>query len=82
MKSKKANIESDKWYTLKDLVEMKLFPWALTFPTARKMVQRDREKKNILKANIIGAGNTTRYHFKGENIIKFIKLIDEGKTQI
>jgi len=68
----KTTIEPQKWYTLSAVVKGKMIPWADSFWSARKLVASDSVKRNILKANITGTGRGTKYHLKGENIIKFI----------
>jgi hypothetical protein len=74
-------IKPDEWYTLNDLVVMCVFPWISSFKSVRRIVVRDREEKNLLKANIIGTGRGKKYHFKGENIINFIKNMDGGNVR-
>lgn len=61
------------WYTLQDIVRGKMFPWASSFWSVRNVVQIDSKGKNLLKPNITGKGRGTKYHFKGENIIRFVK---------
>lgn len=69
---KKAKIEIENWYTLQDIVKQKMFSWATSFWSVRKLVEFDGKHKNILQAKVTGNGRGKKYHFKGENIIKFI----------
>ena len=79
---KKEKISRESWYTLQDIVKGKMFPWAHSFWSVRNVVKLDKEKNNILKATITGTGRGTKYHFQGENIIKFIKLVESGKVRL
>jgi len=79
---KKVKIELDKWYNMQEIVREKMFPWALSFWSVRRIVDQDRINSNILKANITGDGRAKKYHFKGENIIKFIKEFEAGKIKL
>lgn len=81
-KSKQKKIEIEQYYTLKDIVSGEWFGWATTFRTARIVVENDHKNKNILKALITDEGRQKRYHFKGSNIIKFIKMVEDGKLQL
>jgi len=78
----KTKINPQDYYTLQDIVREKMFPWATSFWSARKFVALDKEKSNILKANITGDGRAKKYHFKGENILKFIKEFESGKIKL
>lgn len=71
-------IDAAEWYTLQDIVRLKLFPWASSFWSVRNVVAQDRILGNLLKATITGTGRGTKYHFKGSNIIKFINSIETG----
>jgi hypothetical protein len=75
-------VKKDSWYTLQDIVRDKIFPWVTSFWAIRNIVKLDREKENILKATIVGVGRGTKYHFKGENIIKFIKKVESGNIKL
>ncbi len=80
--NKKLKIDPESWYSLSDIVEDKMFPWARSFWSVRNLVAVDRRNKNILKANIVGTGRATKYHFKGDNINKFIKEFELGKVKL
>lgn len=77
-----TKIDPQEWYTLQDIVRGKMFPWLNSFISIRNLVAQDRDNKNVLKANITGTGRATKYHFKGENIIKFISEFDAGKAKL
>lgn len=78
----KHKITPKEWYTLRDIVKGRMFPWRTSFAGVRNLVADDRRTKNVLKANISGTGRATKYFFKGENIIKFIKEFESGKTRL
>ena len=77
-----TKINPKEWFTLQDIVREKMFPWATSFWSARRLVALDAKKSNILKANITGVGRAKKYHFKGENIIKFIEKFESGKIKL
>lgn len=79
--TKQVKIKPEEWYSMQDIVRCKMFPWATSFWSVRKVVKWDLEKNNILKAIITGAGTTTKYQFKGSNIIKFITAVEQGTAQ-
>lgn len=75
-------IESQRWYTMQDIIRGVMFPWARSVWSVRKAVEADRENKNVLKAIITGEGRARKYLIKGENITKFVKLVESGKVTI
>lgn len=75
-------IKAEGWYTLQDIVREKMFPWAHSFWSVRNVVKLDKEKANILKATITGKGRATKYHFRGENIKKFVSQVEAGKVRL
>lgn len=82
MIKKTTKIDPDGWYTMQDIVRDKMFPWASSFWSVRNLVALDGRNKRILKTNIKGTGRATKYHFKGENIIKFISEFESGKVRL
>ena len=79
---KAVKIDPRGWYTLQDLVQEQVFPWASSFFSVRKVVQTDLAGKNLLKATITGTGRGTKYLFYGANIIKFINAVESGKVRL
>ena len=83
MATKKNTIEPSTWYTLSELVEGDMFPWCGdNIRKYRRIVLLDKKKLDHLKTVIVGRGRTTRYKFKGENIIKFIELVERGAIRL
>lgn len=79
----KLKVKPDEWYTLQDIVKNKMFyPLASSFWATRKIVGLDRKNGNILKVTITGTGRGSKYHFKGEHIISFIKQMNGGKIRL
>lgn len=75
-------IDPKTWYTMQDIVRHCMFPWATSFWSVRNVVTLDRAKTNVLKATVTGTGRGTKYHFKGEHIINFIKNVEAGKIRL
>jgi len=82
MKKTTAKINPKQWYSLVIWVNDKLFPWCNNIATYRAWIQRDRASRNKLKAVINGKGVATKYHIKGENIIKFIAAVEDGSYHL
>lgn len=79
---KKESINDDYWYNLKDIHKLRMIPWVSSIITLRKIVEKDIDNNNILKPVITGIGKGKKYSFKGENIIKFINLVEQGKVKL
>lgn len=75
--TKDKKVTPENWYTMQDIVRDEMFPWHKSFWSVRKAVIADKANGNILQAVITGRSRGKKYHFKGENIIKFIKLIEK-----
>lgn len=74
----KIKIDPAEWYGLNDIVQNNFFPWCKTIKSVRQWVLRDKNGKNILKANVVGEGTQKRYLIKGENITKFLSHVEAG----
>lgn len=74
--------KSKAMYSLLDVVRDKMFPWAHSYWSVRNIVKRDLDGANVLKTIVIGSGKATKYHFKKENIIKFVKSVETGKVRL
>jgi hypothetical protein len=79
---KTIKIDPKGYYTLQDIVRGDFFPWARSFWSVRNAVALDSQGKNVLKALIQGEGRAKKYHFKGENIIRFVKAVEAGKVRL
>ena len=79
-----ATIEPQRWYTMQDIVRMRMIPFATSVWSVRNLVNADRAKrsKSILNPIVTGNGRGTKYLVKGEKIIKFVKLVEAGKANV
>lgn len=73
-------IKPHKWYSLYDIASQHMFPWCRSYIAVRTIVQLDMQSDNTLKAIITGTGRAKKYHFRGENIINFVKAWEQGKV--
>lgn len=80
--TKALKINPQTWYTLQEVVEHEMFPWLNSYHSVRKTVTADYAKKNVLRTIAKGTGKNIRYQLKGENIIKFIKLVEAGTVRL
>ena len=74
-------IDPERWYSLGDLVEQRLLPWVTSYQGIRNTVAKDRAGEDLLKARVEGRKPRKKYHFKGENIIRFIKSFEAANPQ-
>ncbi len=77
-----TKIDRTEWYSLQDIVRDKMFPWATSFWSVRNVVKKDLKNGNVLAVMKKGRGTGVKYHFKGENIINFINLVESGKIRL
>ncbi len=73
-------IDSEREYSLSDMLVDRLFPWTNDFRSVRKMVGKDAIGENVLKTMVTGEGRGRQYRIKGKNIIKFLEKYGEGLT--
>jgi len=75
----KEKINPKKYYSSAAIVEMQLenFPWASKWTFNEKL--NDPKWQKIFKPFIEQHKNSKTYKIKGENIIKFLKAVEEGK---
>lgn len=78
----KNKIKPSEYYSLKDIVQYGMLPWYSSFEYVRKVVRKDYQNRNIMKAIITGEGTNRKYQIKGENIIKFINAVENGKVTL
>ena len=79
---KKIKIDPEKWYSLNYIVKNSLFPWALTYSSLHKTINRDDKKYKILKTMAGGRGNGRRYFIKGDKIISFNQKMEAGEINL
>ena len=71
-------IEPKKEYSLKEIRDLRLIPWAVHYQTLQRIVSRDFIGDNILQAVRRGEGNGMRYEIRGSNIIKYMTKYTSG----
>lgn len=73
-------VDKNKTYSLNQLKKLKAFPMKESSFTAYKnVVMRDRDGKNILRAEVMGDGPATRIYIKGNNVLKYQKTCMENR---
>lgn len=83
MANKESKIIPQRWYTLQEIVEQKMFPWLpLSYWSVRRVVLADYAQKNKLRTIAKGNGRNIRYQVKGENILTFIKAVETGSVRL
>lgn len=60
-----------KAYTLTEIRDLKLIPWARNGRTIRKVIAAD--SMNLLKAKVIGVGSQRRYIVPANGLIKYLQ---------
>lgn len=77
--SRATKIDPQRWYTLQEIVEQKMIPWASSYWSIRNLVTADLKSKKLLGTVTMGSGTNVRYQIKGSSIIKFIEKVAAGK---
>lgn len=63
-----------KTFTLTEIAQQGLLPWARDGRTIRKVIEADFEGANILQAIVRGEGNQRRYLVTARNLIKYLQI--------
>lgn len=79
---KMNKVDAEKYYSLSEIIENNFFSWISSVQTLSKWVENDKQNGDILKANIKGEDTGKRYYIKGENIIKFIAMFEDGSLHM
>lgn len=71
-------IDSEKYYSLHSIFQMKLLPWIKSFVTLRNLVLQDIEVYGGQKFKAIKTGQDqgTRYYIKGEHLTELIRQMN------
>ena len=77
-----TNIDKDKVYTLHEIAKNNWLYWLKSFSTISRWVEKDLKYWKILNPVKMGSGTGTRYFIKGENIIKFIAMFEDGSLHL
>ena len=78
----KETIKPEEWYTLIDVWNKRMIPWAKSRWMVKAIVDRDAKSEKVLNPSITGTGRGTKYHFKGSNIINFIHKAAAGDLRL
>lgn len=70
--------EPKRWYTLSELQDEKMMPWAKNGRTIRKILDADRHGPNLLKSQITGTASQRRYLVQGQYLIKYLTIYGPG----
>ncbi len=79
------HIESRKEYSLEEVADLQLIPWALNYRTLMGLVTDGRLGWNIEDTRIV-SGKRNQYFIKGNSIIRYLKhygpiLMDKARTK-
>lgn len=74
------NIDPEKFYNASEIHANNFFKWCHSLPTVIKWIKMDMVNWKILGATKINGilPSSSRYHIKGENLIKFIAQFEDG----
>jgi hypothetical protein len=76
-KQKPVKIEPGRYYSLKEIVRMKVMPRGKTYPSVILKVTRELalpSHKRVLRATKVGEGRSARYAVLGRNLLRYIRL--------
>lgn len=71
-------VEPEREYSLKEIREGRLIPWALHYQTLHRIIEEDERGENILGVSQEGKGRQLRYTIKGSSIISYINRYARG----
>lgn len=75
---RKHKVDPERWYSIKDVTDLGLFPWCKDFKTIRSWIQRDKKGKNILRVVVTGKGQQRRYKILGRHLLEFVTTVENG----
>lgn len=81
---KMKEIQQNKWYSLAEMVENKLFPWIKSYQAYRNIILGDKmlpKNQRKLDAVILGEGRAKIIRIKGSNIISYLANHDETNNR-
>lgn len=76
------HIQPETFYSSRQIIKLGYFSWIKSMMTLVKWIEYDKNHDNILKANVTGYNTGRRYYIKGENIIKFIAMFEDGSLHM
>lgn len=62
-----------RWLSLVEMEREGVIAWAKNTRTIRKVIDRDRDADNLLRARIIGVGRQKRYTVQAAGLIRYLQ---------
>ena len=79
----KKSIKPSEYYSLTELAKRNVFSWvSADYRNYRKLVDKDRNGKNVLKAIVQGEENGTRIKILGSNAMAFKSKVESGDYKL
>lgn len=69
-------IEKDRYYSVRQLSQMNILPWRSAYTVGRAL--REPKWIEIFQPMSDPKKKSVRLHIKGENILKFMKMVEAG----
>ena len=69
-------IEPARYYSVRQLSQMNVLPWRSAMTIAK--VLKEEKWKEVFQPMLDQKKNALRIHVKGENILKFLKMAEQG----
>lgn len=70
-------IEAARYYSVRQLAQMGILPWRSAYTVGRAL--REDKWREIFQPVSDPKKNSVRLHIKGENILKFMKMVESGE---
>lgn len=71
------DIEPGRYYSVRALAKMGILPWRSAYTVARMM--REDKWKAIFQPMADEKKSSVRLHIRGENILKYMKMVESGE---
>lgn len=62
-----------RWYSLTEIEDLGLIPWAKSDRTIRKVIDNDLRGEKLLGSRVVGTGKQRRYTIQAAGIIKYLE---------
>jgi len=73
----REQIEPSRYYSVRQVAAMKVLPWRSAMTIAA--ILKEDKWNAIFQPMVDQKKNAVRMHVKGENIIKFLKMVEGGE---
>lgn len=71
------NIEPGRYYSVRALAQMGILPWRSAYTVARAL--KEDKWKEIFQPMADPKKNAVRLHIRGENILKYMRMVETGE---